>query len=307
MSFGLCLNYFKQAKTDIAIMETGMGGRLDSTNILQPDLCIITNIGLDHTVFLGDTLAKIASEKAGIIKSGVPVVIGEALGETKQIFIEKAESANASLSFSRENYLVEKLSASDFITLRVKITNQKTKEQYEVSCPLAGDYQTENLRTVLTAVDELISLGYCIDHEAILNGISRVKINTGFMGRWEIIQQHPLVICDTGHNVDGIRAILNQISTLPVVNYHFVIGMLEDKDIHDMLALFPIQANYYFCKADIPRGLHAEELARQAKQHGLEGKVYSSVGEAYMAAIKTALPEDLVFVGGSTFVVAEVI
>lgn len=307
MTFGLCLDYFSKNKTEVAIMETGMGGRLDSTNILHPDLCIITNIGFDHTDFLGDTLAKIAAEKAGIIKAGIPVVVGEAGAETRVVFREKAASVKAPLFFSKEIYKVEKLKESSFSVLRVKITKLKNKENFEVSCPLAGEYQLENLRTLMAAIELLKHSGYRISQNEVIAGISKVKENTGFMGRWEILHTKPLVICDTGHNPDGIKAVLSQIQTLKYRNLHFVLGMVEDKDISRILRMLPLSATYYFCKADIPRGLDANELTRQASNVGLQGKVYSSVKEAYAAALSESKSDDLVFVGGSTFIVAEVI
>lgn len=307
MTFGLCLDYFSKNKTEVAIMETGMGGRLDSTNILHPDLCIITNIGFDHMAFLGDTLPKIAAEKAGIIKAGIPVVVGEAGAETRVVFKEKAASVKAPLFFSKEIYKVEKLKESSFSVLMVKITKLKNKENFEVSCPLAGEYQLENLSTLMAAIDLLKHSGYRISQNEVIAGISKVKENTGFMGRWEILRTKPLVICDTGHNPDGIKAVLSQIQTLKYRNLHFVLGMVEDKDISRILRMLPLSATYYFCKADIPRGLDANELARQASNVGLQGIVYSSAKEAYAAALSESKSDDLVFVGGSTFIVAEVI
>lgn len=300
----LCFHYFSVEGVDVAIIETGLGGRLDSTNVITPELSVITNIGWDHTDMLGDTYAKIASEKAGIIKQGVPVVIGEYHEETLPVFESKAREANSRL-----------VKAFAAVTLR-NITHQHgflCCDVYvdgllfirDLKCDLQGIYQEHNIRTVVAALVSLTKQGYVISEQHILAGLLRVTANTGLMGRWQVLQQQPLMVADTGHNVNGIEYVLKQIAQQTFNRLHMVIGMVKDKDISKVLALLPRQAAYYFTQAAIPRALPAEELAAMAAAHALEGSVYDDVISAREAALQQASPDDMIFIGGSTFIVAE--
>jgi len=306
MTVGLAYDYFANESVDIAIIETGLGGRLDSTNLINPELSIITNIGYDHMQFLGDTLEKISKEKAGIIKKNKPVIIGETLPETKKVFISKSLEQNAPIYFAEEYFSVSKFNINtsflDFYIVRLS-DNKKIK----ITSELKGLYQIKNIRTVITAIDVIINLGYNINKIHILKGIKNVVKNTGLMGRWQILSQKPMVICDTGHNEDGIKQILIQLELLKFNKLHFVLGMVNDKEIDKILDLLPNEAKYYFCKANIPRGLDVEILDLKAKSKGLIGNTYKSVKSALKNAIKEANHNDLIFVGGSTFVVAEII
>lgn len=283
MTVGLAFQYFSVQKIDIAIVEVGMGGRLDSTNILTPELSIITNIGLDHTQFLGTTYREIASEKAGIIKMNVPVVVGETNAETKEVFIRQANSNKSYMVFAEEN---------DFPSLE---------------CDLKGEYQIYNLRTVCSALEVLTSKGWHLDNLAIERGIKSVKKNTGLKGRWEVLNENPKVICDTAHNKEGLSYVMNQLGKEKYEHLHIVLGVVNDKNLEEILPLFPAKASYYFAKPAIPRGLNAEELKKVSEKFKLKGKVYPSVEHAYLAANEKANLDDLIFVGGSTFTVAEII
>ncbi|OYU79162.1 MAG: tetrahydrofolate synthase [Flavobacterium sp. BFFFF1] len=284
MTVGLALEYFKSEKTDIAIIETGMGGRLDSTNIVTPIVSVITNIGLDHTQFLGNTESKIAAEKAGIIKPNIPVVIGEYTDETKRVFLEKAETEGASISFASEKNLPDYPSA------------------------LMGDYQSKNKKTVLQTLEIVKNQGkFLILDEHIKNGFLNVVKNTGLQGRWQQLREHPRVICDTAHNAHGLKIVMSQIARQEFKQLHIVLGVVNDKDLNDILPLFPAQAKYYFSKPNIPRGLDATVLQSAAVHHGLVGTVFGSVAEAYESALKCAAVDDFVYIGGSTFVVAEIL
>lgn len=278
---GLAFNYFSKNKVDIAVIETGLGGRLDSTNIISPIVSVITNISKDHTQFLGDTLEKIAVEKAGIIKSQIPVVIGETQPETKFVFIETAKKKNSPISFA----------------------DQVVKVSYKSD--LIGIYQEKNKKTVIETINKIKENGFSVDEKCIQNGLSRVIKNTGLMGRWQKLQENPLTICDTGHNESGINEVLKQIEQTKYKKLHFVFGAVNDKDIDAVLAMLPKSANYYFCQAKIPRALDVNILYEQSGLFGLKGNKFSSVESALMAAKKVAKKEDLVFIGGSTFVVAE--
>lgn len=302
----LCLDYFVRQNTDVAIIETGLGGRLDSTNIVRPDLSIITNIGWDHTDLLGDTLAKIASEKAGIIKYEKPVVIGEVLPETKPVFEQKATEQKAPLFYAEEEVIIKKFIASSPYSI-VDLEMKSGAVYNNIELDLGGIYQQKNLATVFCAVEQLRKKGYTILDEHIIEGLKHVKQNTGLMGRWQILSEKPLTICDTGHNINGITYVLEQIKQTPHKQLHLVFGMVNDKDISAVLKLLPKDAHYYFCNANIPRALPASELAKQAATFQLNGIILESVKDALAAAQKNASPDDLVFVGGSTFVVAEVV
>ena len=283
MTVGLAFDYFRKEKVDIAIIETGLGGRLDSTNIIKPVLALITNIGMDHTMFLGDTLAKIATEKAGVIKKGIPVVIGETLPETKTIFMEKAKKIGAPITFAEEH---------------------KTSV---FPSDLKGDYQENNIRAVQVAVGVLQKKGWAIGIQHMAKGLKNVVGNTGLLGRWQILQEAPKVICDTGHNKEGLTLVMKQLGFEHYDELHIVLGMVDDKELDSVLGLFPKEAKYYFCKANIVRGMEADILAEKAKEFDLNGLVFSSVSEAYKSALKMATSRDLIYVGGSTFIVAEVL
>ena len=283
MTVGLAFDYFRKEKVDIAIVEVGMGGRLDSTNIITPEVSVITNIGLDHTQFLGNTLGKVASEKAGIIKDRVPVVIGEMLPETKPIFEEIASERNAEILFA------EAIDSSN------------------LTSDLKGLYQQKNIKTVLATLRILQKRGWNISEENIQKGLLNTIKNTGLMGRWQVLGENPKVICDTGHNREGLQLVMEQLSKESFEKLHIVLGVVSDKDLASVLPLFPKDAVYYFCKPNIPRGLDASLLLSQASGFGLVGEDYISIKNAYLAAIKAASAKDLIFVGGSTFVVAEVL
>ncbi|MEE4255520.1 MAG: folylpolyglutamate synthase/dihydrofolate synthase family protein [Bacteroidales bacterium] len=283
MTVGMAFQYFKEEKVDIAIIETGMGGRLDSTNVLSPLLSVITNIGYDHTQFLGDTLEKIAAEKAAIIKKGIPAIIGETQPGVDHVFIKKAKEVYADLTFA------------DRLDLP------------EVKPDLQGDWQKRNSFTAVAALVSLKGIGFEISEAHIRAGIKNTIPNTGLLGRWQTLKKKPLAICDIGHNRDGIREVLKMIRQTPHNKLHFVLGLVADKNMDPVLQLLPMEATYYFCKADIPRGLDAEELKTKAAQFNLQGKSYPSVKAAYVNALEHANESDLVFVGGSTFVVAEIL
>lgn len=284
MSVGLAFDYFAKEKVDIAIIEVGMGGRLDATNIITPLVSVITNIGLDHTQFLGNTLELIAAEKAGIIKPEIPVIIGEYLPETKAVFLAKAKENHAEIYF-----------ASDLIS-------------DNLPSDLIGDYQIHNKKTVLQTIKILNEeTGFNISQDNIESGLLNVVKNTGLLGRWQQLGESPKVICDTAHNKNGLEIVLNQIQKEKFNQLHIVLGVVNDKDLDEVLPLFPKNAIYYFCKPNIPRGLEASILEEKANQFGLTGKTYHSVSEAYIHAKKSAAANDFIYIGGSTFVVAEIL
>ena len=283
MTVGLAFDCFAQHKVDIAIVEVGLGGRLDSTNIITPEISIITNIGFDHIQFLGETLPEIAFEKAGIIKQHIPVVIGEYQKEIFQVFEEIAAKKEAPL----------------FLVAKNISNNYKTD--------LKGSYQINNVKTAVQAVNVLIDKGYNISEENIKEGLLNVVKNTGLLGRWQLLNEKPKAICDTGHNKEGLQYIIKQLEEESFEKLHIVLGVVNDKDLATILPLFPKYAAYYFCKPNIPRGLAAQELQMSCAEFGLNGKVYTSVKKAYRAALKTCSNNDFIFIGGSTFVVAEVL
>lgn len=309
MTVGMAFKFFSDEKVDIAIIETGMGGRLDSTNLINPELSIITNISYDHTQFLGDTLEKIASEKAGIIKHGIPVVIGETHPETKTVFDLKAKEMNSSVYYADNEYFIDTYSyfQSNKQHYLEIVFNKATKTKSIKLCSeLLGIYQLKNLKTVLTAIDVLKKIGYKINQSCIKNGIANVVNLTGLMGRWQIISKNPLTVCDTAHNENGIAEVLKQISISSFKNLHFVLGMVNDKEIDKVLNMLPKEAVYYFCKANIPRGLNEGILKEKAEKLGLKGESYKSVQKAVNAARKAANKDDMIYIGGSTFIVADV-
>ncbi len=308
MTVGMAFQFFKDQKVDYAIIEVGLGGRLDSTNVISPLVSVITNVSFDHMQFLGHSLEKIAHEKAGIIKPGIPVVIGETKPETKDIFLQKARENKSPVFFADQLYMARKskLSAKPNRLIADIVYQDKIHIPHLVS-PLGGNYQLKNIQTVMACCQVLNSLGMTVSEQDIRYGIRRVISNTGLMGRWQVISGKPLTICDTGHNTGGLTEVVDQISGLSYQHLHFVFGAVNDKDLSSIFAILPKTATYYFCKPDIPRGLDANKLKKMACQAGLIGEAYESVRIALNAARFAAGKEDLVFIGGSTFVVAEVV
>ena len=282
MNVGLAFDYFAKEEVDVAVIEVGMGGRLDSTNVITPLVSVITNIGLDHTQFLGDTLAQIASEKAGIIKPNIPVVIGEFVTDTKQVFELIAKKSNAPIYFAQE--LPEVTYESDLI----------------------GFYQKHNKKTVLQTV-QLLAPHFTISEAHIVSGLKNVIKNTGLLGRWQTLRTHPKVICDTAHNSHGLKIVMEQLQKELFDQLLVVLGVVNDKDLGSILPLFPKNAKYFFCKPNVPRGLEASILQEKALSFELFGEVFNSVSEAYDFALQKAKNNDLIYVGGSTFVVAEIV
>ena len=302
LTTAMAFNYFAERQVDVAVIEVGLGGRLDCTNIIRPDLCVITNISFDHVQFLGDTLAKIASEKAGIIKSGIPVVIGETTPETKPVFIETAQKQGAPIHFAEE----EQLLLSSAINEQGKRIYQ-TEDYPDLAGELGGLCQVKNTNTLLSAIRVLQGIGYHINKEHVREGFANVCSLTGLMGRWQKIQASPVAYCDTGHNKAGIQYIVEQLGHQNYRQLHIVIGMVNDKDITGVLAMLPKDATYYFTKASVSRALGEEEVQRLANKAGLYGKTYPSVKEAFESAQASAHPDDFIFVGGSTFIVADLL
>ena len=304
LTFVMAVDYFAEQKVDVAVIETGLGGRLDSTNVITPLLSVITNISFDHMDILGDTLAKIAFEKAGIIKQNIPVVIGESIPETKAVFINKAEETHSSIFFAREKF--EILSSEyDVKNLQLEIWDKKTEQKNNYLLDLNGIYQEKNILTVLTSI-ELLKKDFLLEEEKIKTALSNVKKRTGLFGRWEIIHEKPTVALDVAHNEDGIRQLLNQIGKTKFKNLHIVFGMVKDKDLKKVLEQFPKNATYYFTKAHNPRALSEVELKEKAAQYKLNGDSYPDVNKAMKAALVNASAEDLIVVCGSVFVIAEV-
>jgi dihydrofolate synthase/folylpolyglutamate synthase len=303
MTVGLAFSYFAGEEVDIAVVEVGLGGRLDSTNIITPAVSVITNIGFDHMRFLGDTLPEIASEKAGIIKPKIPVVVGETQEVIKQVFINKALENNTEIVFADQKFCIGAKAGDGSIEVLYKGEPYLQKIRF----PLLGSYQLKNLLTTVAAFKELSESGFNISKEDQIRGIEKVIINTGLQGRWQVLQKQPLVIADSGHNLDGIRQVVENIKTIKYNRLRFVFGMVNDKALGDILEILPKDATYYFCKANIPRGMDANLLQAEAKMYGLSGEVYCSVTEAYQAALAESDEKDLLFIGGSTFVVAEVL
>ena len=306
MTVGMAFDYFRNEKVDIAIVEVGMGGRLDSTNLITPELSVITNIDFDHMKFLGDTRAKIAYEKAGIIKPGIPVVIGETLPETEQVFIDKAKECGSPIYFADQIFDCDKIYFESFTEQKFDVWKNSELYMEALEIPLMGNYQQKNLTTVMCAID-LLRDKFNLSDDDIRDGIGKVIRNTHLMGRWQILCKDPLTIADTGHNVAGITEVVRQLAEMHYGKLHFVLGMVNDKDIDSVLQLLPRGAEYYFCKADIPRGLDANILAEKAFDMGLRGQVFESVSHAYRSAVNNARFGDVVFIGGSNFTVAEVV
>ncbi|WP_374950587.1 bifunctional folylpolyglutamate synthase/dihydrofolate synthase [Mucilaginibacter sp.] len=311
MTVALAFDIFAKEEVDIAIVEVGLGGRLDSTNIISPLLSVITNIGWDHMNMLGNTLELIAGEKAGIIKPNTPVIIGEYQPEVSQVFLNKAAQEHSPLIFasdSNSEFDVQILNNSGLEFLNVElIVPGALQAPLLLQLDIPGTYQLKNLKTVLSSVNELRRQGFNITNEHIATALKQVKTLTGLHGRWEVLSRNPLTICDTGHNPEGIAEVLKNLANVDYQKLHFVIGMVNDKDISQVLAMLPKNAVYYFCKPDIPRGLDAESLKNNALEAALVGEAYPTVLDALRTAQKNAQSGDLVFVGGSTFVVAEVV
>lgn len=299
----MAFKYFKEQEVDVAVIEVGLGGRLDCTNIITPVLSVITNISFDHTQFLGHTLAEIASEKAGIIKPAIPVVVGETVSETKPVFATKAKGMQSEICFAEESNDI--ISSQNDCASPYIIYN--TKHYGEIHGQLSGLCQEKNARTILAALPYLAQAGFCINKENVQEGFARVCELTGLMGRWQIINQRPLAICDTGHNEGGFRYISEQLKRQQCKSLRIVFGMVNDKDITTVLSMLPKHATYYFTKADIHRALNENELMDQANTFSLHGQSYPTVIEAYRAAINDANEADFIFVGGSSYVVADLL
>ena len=307
LTVALAFDYFSRQKVDIAIIEVGLGGRLDSTNIITPEVSVITNIGYDHVQLLGDTLAKIAAEKAGIIKPEVPVVIGETHPETEPVFRNVGQNINSPVYFVDSEYKTEYSMLSMDGRQILHISKNGKPAFQDVKVDLLGNYQQKNIPTVLKTIEILQENGWNLSRENIYDGLIDAAKTTGLMGRWQIIGNNPLIVCDTGHNEDGIKMIVNQIKNTAYKSLHIVFGMVADKDIVHVLQLLPREATYYFTRAALPRALDEKILAEQANLIGLKGESYPSVKEAFTTAKMSADKNDLVFVGGSNFVVAEIL
>ena len=307
MTVALAFKHFADEEVDVAVVETGLGGRLDSTNVLVPELSIITNIGWDHQQFLGDTLLHIATEKAGIIKRNVPVVVGKSQPETDTVFLLQADELNATLHYADEESELLSVSYQGRPKPMLQAKLKAFGEVFQLESPLPGTYQAENILTVACAVQELIRQGWTIGRKNFRVGIANTVKNTGILGRWQTLSEDPLTICDCGHNIDGVEQIVELLKTTEHNQLHIVWGMVSDKDPEKILSLLPKDAHYHFCAPDIPRAMPLQDLEQQAQDHGLSGTSYGSVSEALVGAQKAAKDNDLIFIGGSTFVVAEVV
>lgn len=302
LTTAMAFKYFAEQQVDIAIIEVGMGGRLDCTNIITPEIGIITNISLDHTQFLGDTPEKIAREKAGIIKRNIPIIIGETTPETKPVFISKAQEVNAPIIFAEEE--------KPLLSAKKSESGQwiyKTKDDPDLIGELGGVYQLRNTNTLLSAIHQLIRQGFNISEADIRKGFANVTELTGLTGRWQKLGERPTLICDTGHNIGGMTYIVEQLKDQTYRRLHFVIGMVNDKDINGVLALLPKNATYYFTRASVKRALPEQEMKELATKAGLEGECYPSVPQALEAAKREAGEGDFIFVGGSSFIVADLL
>lgn len=306
VTVAMAFDHFATEQVDVAVVEVGLGGRLDSTNILLPDLCVITNIGMDHTDLLGNTLAEIAGEKAGIIKPRIPVVLSERDETIAYVFEQKAREMKAPLRFASRELAVQAC-ARKGEGLALTIINNLNQQRTALYVGLAGHYQQKNILGVLTAVDELRKQGWSIGEEQLREGLAEVVRNTGLQGRWQTLSTNPLIICDTGHNEDGIREVMANIQSTPHRRLHVIIGAMRDKDISHMLPQLPKDAVYYFCNPTMPRAMPAAELKDKAASYGLAGEAYSAVSIALNSARDAYQEGDLIFVGGSNFVVAEVL
>ncbi len=306
MTVALAFDFFSKMNVDVAVIEVGLGGRLDSTNIITPELSVITNISLEHADLLGNSVEKIAWEKAGIIKPRVPVIISQTQDEIKHVFIQKANELKSPIAFTDKKYQHIK---SDFVGDKQLLSIERKDDSsiLKIELDLLGDYQSKNALGAIAALEHLSKNGFAINHKNIFYGLKNPVKNTQLLGRWQILDINPLIICDTGHNADGISHVANQLKKTKCNKLHMVIGMVGDKNIDGMLAILPKDATYYFTKASIPRAINEADLARKAAQFGLFGTTHESVSKAIMAEKTNALADDLIFIGGSTFVVAEAI
>ncbi|MCU7552137.1 bifunctional folylpolyglutamate synthase/dihydrofolate synthase [Chitinophagaceae bacterium LB-8] len=305
ITVAMAFAYFAEQQVDIAVVEVGLGGRLDSTNVITPELAVITNIGMDHTNMLGNTLEEIAAEKGGIIKEKVPVVIGEKHPATAPVFTSLSSGKNAPVSFANDQFILNEYNFShQFLEIQVQERQSGTIHKYVLDLP--GIYQTKNILTVLQATDILRKIGWNIEDQDVFEALQHVKSLTGLSGRWEIIKENPTVVLEVAHNEDGIRQMVDHLGKLNFGNLHMVLGIVKDKDVTTMLNLLPQKANYYFTNAHIPRALEAKHLQEQAKLAGLKGITFDNVNEALKTAIANASPDDLVIVCGSIFLVAEI-
>ena len=301
LTTAMAFTYFAQQQVDVAIIEVGLGGRLDCTNIITPSISIITNISLDHTQFLGDTVEKIAAEKAGIIKDGIPVIIGEATDSTRKIFTDAATKNSAPIFFAQDEQHFTS------ITDKGSYIEYNSKKHGVLAGELCGSYQQKNAATILTAVEQLVNKNYNINNKNIAAGFANVCRLTGFMGRWQKISNTPRTVCDAGHNIGGIEYITRQLAAVQCSTLRIVFGMVSDKDINTVLSMMPTTAKYYFTNACIKRAMPAEELCEKASKHGLIGESYPTVAAALSAARADAEPSDFIFVGGSCFIVADLL
>ena len=306
VTVALAFEYFASEKVDIAVIETGLGGRLDSTNVVNPLLSVITNIGKDHTNMLGDTLGEIAGEKAGIIKKGVPVVISEYQEEVADVFRKKAAETGSELIFASSCLHVNAVER-DMAQQTIEVGAKDIRDTITYEFDLLGTYQSKNLLGVLAAVDQLRSLGWSLPQDSVQAALSKVRKLTGLRGRWEVLGHSPLLVCDTGHNADGWKEVMQNINRTPHHNLHLVLGVMADKDLDEMLPVLPLEAKYYFCQVDLPRAMPARELAQKAEAYGLLGQYYDNVLAATAEALKMADSQDLIFVGGSTFIVGDLL
>lgn len=302
LTTALAFKYFDEQKVDIAIIEVGLGGRLDCTNIISPILSIITNISFDHTQFLGDTLAKIAAEKAGIIKKSVPVIIGEANEETRPVFQSKANEVNSDIVFAEDNAIVTSSSPIVDGGRRYNLSNNST-----LVGELSGDYQERNMNTILCACNILKQMNIIKNDDIIAKGLTNICKNTGLLGRWQTIQNNPTVVCDTGHNVGGWNYLAPQIKRQQCNQLRIVFGMVDDKDINSVMYLLPKNAIYYWTQAESKRAIKAERVAEIAIKHDLRGEIFDNVEVAYTKALKDSNKDDFVFVGGSSYIVADLL
>ena len=301
LTTAMAFKYFEEQEVDVAVVEVGLGGRLDCTNIIVPEVCVVTNISFDHVMFLGGTLAKIAGEKAGIIKHGVPVVIGESVEETRPVFLQKAKEEDAPIFFAEEDEEVIKFEFNANIGI-----DYETRTYGLFHSELGGECQVKNTNTILCAVKRLKERGFDISTDSVRKGFANVCGMTGLMGRWQTLRECPKVVCDTGHNVGGFRWIVRQLDSVKKP-LHIVFGMVNDKDISGVLSMLPKHARYYFCQASVKRAMPFAELQKMAAEYGLEGEGYPTVMAAYKAALENAAKNDFVYVGGSSFVVADLL
>ena len=307
VTVAMAFNYFAQSKVDIAVVEVGLGGRLDSTNIITPKLSVITNISIDHTNLLGNTLEEIANEKAGIIKKNIPVVIGEIHPKTQSVFIKTAKAEKSPISFACNDLQIKHVEIKNDVFIFNIHSSDGLLKYRQLKLDLTGTYQLKNILTVLKSIETLNTMGFNISQKAIARGLLNVKKTTGLMGRWQTLGKNPLIICDTGHNLSGITEVVANICKTAFNKLHMVMGFVKDKDVTGILNLLPKNADYYFCQPPLERALDVYQLEKQARACQLNGSIYPTVQEAFLSAKKLAKANDMIFVGGSTFVVAQVI